>query len=47
MVWILTMKMMVISEHNFLLNILDFLNFSFGGKGMMTNLKIWNFEDDK
>ena len=30
----------------FLLNILVFFYFIFGCKGMMMNLKIWNFEDD-
>ena len=43
----LTMKTMVISENNFLLNILVFIYlFIFGGKGMIMNLKNWNFEDD-
>ena len=40
------MKIMVIIEYFFLLNILVFFYFIFGGKGMMMNLKIWNFEDD-
>ena len=45
----LTLKMIVISEQELLLNILVFFfffNFFFNGEGMMMNMKSCNFDND-